>query len=345
MDKKPFKKIHEQIDILEGRGLLIEDEEAAKKTLIRSGYYEVINGYKDAFMIDPTDDKSGFIPGTKFAHIKALFELDQRIGSAVLSSLEIFERNLKQVLAYVVSENIGSDQRKYTNKANFSIGEIHRFKHGSKSDRDILEGQFRFTLKHLQTEPFIHYRNDNGNIPPWIMVKNFSLGNILYWYRLSSTDIRLKVISKLLNLPPELITTADESMQITQSIGDTFDLCLEYRNLAAHGGRVYNHRNNQRALTYTSFLYQADKLGWEHSKTSHTQGKYSSSIGALLIALSRMENTAAYANLASWLYAFVLPYLKSYPEDLDYIFDSLEIRPLIPGKNIKKGLNDFLNKQ
>ena len=40
-DVKPFKTIEEQINILEDRGLIIEDEEFAKKSLSNLNYYRL----------------------------------------------------------------------------------------------------------------------------------------------------------------------------------------------------------------------------------------------------------------------------------------------------------------
>lgn len=48
---KPFKTIKEQIQILKSRNLIFLNEETAKNALSRYGYYEIINGYKDFFLI------------------------------------------------------------------------------------------------------------------------------------------------------------------------------------------------------------------------------------------------------------------------------------------------------
>ena len=40
-DVKPFKTIEEQISILEDRGLIIEDKEYAKKSLVNLNYYRL----------------------------------------------------------------------------------------------------------------------------------------------------------------------------------------------------------------------------------------------------------------------------------------------------------------
>lgn len=42
---KVFKTIDEQITILKQRGLIIDDEEHAKKYLLSQNYYNLINGY------------------------------------------------------------------------------------------------------------------------------------------------------------------------------------------------------------------------------------------------------------------------------------------------------------
>ena len=76
------------------------------KNLERYGYYEIINGYKDNFMIDPSDDKKGFKDNVSFDHIYQLFNVDQQLRAGTIEALEYFEANLRQVVAYTVSKNI-----------------------------------------------------------------------------------------------------------------------------------------------------------------------------------------------------------------------------------------------
>lgn len=72
--KKPFKNIDEQINILtKERNLLISDIEDAKRKLSRYGYYEIVNGYKKHFMVDPSNDAKGFLEGVTFEHMYSLF--------------------------------------------------------------------------------------------------------------------------------------------------------------------------------------------------------------------------------------------------------------------------------
>lgn len=68
--------------------LVFLSEETAKNALSRYGYYEIINGYKDPFLIEKCNDEKGFRDGTTFEHIYALYTLDKDISRDLLRALE-----------------------------------------------------------------------------------------------------------------------------------------------------------------------------------------------------------------------------------------------------------------
>ncbi|MBQ9057652.1 MAG: hypothetical protein IJ125_00530 [Atopobiaceae bacterium] len=53
---KPFRSIDEQIELLQSRG--IETDEKTGSILLREGYYQIINGYKDPFINKDVTKKS-----------------------------------------------------------------------------------------------------------------------------------------------------------------------------------------------------------------------------------------------------------------------------------------------
>lgn len=72
MEDKPFKTVGQQIDLLnEQRNLNIQNMEAAKNALKRYGYYEIINGYKEPFLVDADNDDTGYLSEANFEHIFA----------------------------------------------------------------------------------------------------------------------------------------------------------------------------------------------------------------------------------------------------------------------------------
>ena len=54
MKTKVFKTIDEQVSILQERGMIIDDIDFAKETLIRENYF-FINGYRHLFLKNGTE--------------------------------------------------------------------------------------------------------------------------------------------------------------------------------------------------------------------------------------------------------------------------------------------------
>ena len=108
---KPFKTIEDQVTLLESRG--VECGRGTDATLLREGYYSVINGYKDPFLdagatIAAGDDR--YIPGTRFEDILHLFDFEslyasshrkkRRITSGKLDSVYSRVKNFRNICAH-----------------------------------------------------------------------------------------------------------------------------------------------------------------------------------------------------------------------------------------------------
>jgi len=321
MSEKPFKTIDKQLKILKDRDLVILNENAAKKALQDYGYYEIINGYKYPFLNDSADDEKGYKTSSTFEHIFELYQLDSNIRSSVMSSIEIFENSFKQSLAYSISEYISDEFTTYSKKENYLPGHINS---KGKSDRDFLLNKLN-TIQELDVEPYKHYRTKYNNVPLWILVKGLSLGSTMYLFSLlKDTNIKESVIGRMTGFDPSIISGLDEKFKIKQVFSDSLTLILDYRNLSAHGGRVYNHRSDKHQISVYSPIFYPSSI----SRTKFKNGYSRSSINALLLCLSIMGNKDPYLHLISWLKVWVGQYIKKYPDDLCYLKESMEINNL-----------------
>ena len=79
---KPFMDYNDMISLLRSRGMLIDDEEFAKKTLSNTSYYTLINGNKSAFLKMPNSDN--FIPGTTFEALYTLHNVEKSLNHILL---------------------------------------------------------------------------------------------------------------------------------------------------------------------------------------------------------------------------------------------------------------------
>lgn len=82
LNKKQFLTYDEQITFLEEqKGLIISDKEYARKTLLKIGYFPLINGYKEVFK-ESTNDQ--FQRGTTFEDIYELYSFDNDLRNIFL---------------------------------------------------------------------------------------------------------------------------------------------------------------------------------------------------------------------------------------------------------------------
>lgn len=81
MNKKPqeFLTIEQQIELLKERHLIFNDETAAKFLLLTHDYYEIINGYKQSYIIKTDNHNEIYKPGISFEQIFSLFSFDRAI--------------------------------------------------------------------------------------------------------------------------------------------------------------------------------------------------------------------------------------------------------------------------
>ena len=233
MPKKTFKTIEEQIEILKGKGLIINDVEKTSKILLRENYF-FISGYRHLFMKSKKDDT--FMPGTTFEELYAMFIFDRRVRNIFFFIFLIIENNIKSLISYQLSKKYGYMEKDYLNIKNFSkdpmkIRQVH----------DILnkvKRQIRVNGK--QHTATMHYMNNYGYIPLWILVKVLSFGIVGELFNILDDSDQIE-ISNLYNLDVETLVIY-------------LSILSNYRNLCAHEDILYDHRT-QKYIPDTRYHY------------------------------------------------------------------------------------------
>lgn len=236
MKNKIFKNLDEQIEILLSKGLIINDVNKAKEILLRENYF-FISGYRHLFM---TSNKgSRFIEGTKFEELYAMFLFDRRIRNVMFKYILVVENNLKSIISYQLSKKYGYKEKDYLNPENFvqdsmKIRQVHDVLNKMKRQINV-NGR-----KHTAT---MHYIDNYGYIPMWILVKVLSLGIISELYNILKAEDKM-VIADSYKLEPE-------------TLGIYISLLANFRNLCAHEDILYDHRT-QRSIPNTKYHQQLD---------------------------------------------------------------------------------------
>lgn len=104
MSDKPFLTIDEQVRLLESRGLDVDEDTGP--TLMREGYYSIVNGYKDPFLDTGKSRESGedrYLEGISFSDLYTLFTFDRELRSLTFRYLILAEAKIKTAVAYAFS--------------------------------------------------------------------------------------------------------------------------------------------------------------------------------------------------------------------------------------------------
>jgi len=223
MGRKVFKSLDEQINILKSKNLIIPDIEKATNILLKENYF-FINGYRHLFMY-PGDNR--YITGTTFDELYGMFVFDRRIRNIFFKNILMVENNIKSLFSYELSRKYGYREKEYLNPNNFIQDRTK-----SRQVHDVLnkvKRQIRVNGK--QHTATMHYINNYGYIPLWILVKVLSFGIVSEFYNILVEEDRINLAS--------FYDLDDDDLATYLSI------LSNYRNLCAHEDILYDHRTQK----------------------------------------------------------------------------------------------------
>ena len=224
MKEKIFKTLDEQINILESKGLTIDDVEEAKEILFRENYF-FVSGYRHIFM--KNNEKDHFIKGTTFDELYAMFVFDRMIRNIMFKYILIIENNIKSIISYQMSKKYGYKEKDYLNPKNFTHDPLK-----TRQVRDILDKTRRqLRVNGKQHTATLHYIDNYGYIPMWILVKVLSFGIISELYNILKNEDK-QLIADVYHLDYETLSIY-------------LSLLSNLRNVCAHEEVLYDHRTQR----------------------------------------------------------------------------------------------------
>jgi len=306
MVTKEFKTLNEQIDILREKGLTIKDEEYVKKILLRENYF-FLNGYRHLFLVK----KDNFIPGTRFEELYSLFLFDRSLRNIIFKYLLVIENNLKSITSYVLSKKYGIKEKDYLRNKNFTNEPLKQ-----KQVNDLISKMKRqIRVNGAQHSATLHYSNNYGYIPLWILVKVLSFGIVSELYSILKDDDQ-KEIASIYNID------VDELL-------DYLPILANYRNLCAHEDILYENRT-QKAIN-TTIYHQLLKIKKEDNE--YTKGK--NDLFALIIMLKQLLSKEDFKNM---IYE-----IDHVLETLNYNLVSIKISVVLDRMGFPQNWKDLVN--
>lgn len=218
---KPYLKVDEQIERLQARGLIIDDEEKAAHYLTQIGYYR-LSGYSYAFR-KSTERPDGsikvldnFKEGSRFSDVHALYVFDKRLRMLLLDAIERIEVSLRVAIALELGKHdiIAHLKRKYFN---------------DYAEEKLQKWQNKYSTKVDDSrEEFVkHHKSKEVHLPIWVGTELWDFGMLSNFISLLKDEYKKPIASKYKIPRIELLVSWLHTLN-------------EARNISAHHARLWN---------------------------------------------------------------------------------------------------------
>lgn len=245
LNKKQFLTYDEQITFLEEqKGLIISDKEYARRTLLKIGYFPLINGYKEIFKESNNDQ---FQRGTTFEDIYELYNFDNDLRNIFLKYILVAERNIKSSLSYHFCNEYGDLQSDYLNVNNYDY--TGKKKNVINKMLKIMSGQLRHDSDYVYIR---HYMTIYQYVPLWVLMNVLTIGQLSKIYASQKGRIQIKVCQ-------------DFGPLKVNELGKMLAVMTKFRNVCAHNDRLFDFRTKDALL---------DRNIYERLQISKEKGRY-----------------------------------------------------------------------
>ena len=223
---QPPMTIDEQIENLKNIGLIVENEEYAKKILNDISYFRLIKAYS----INLKSKNGKYCEKVTFEQIVELYLFNANFRQVIFPEIEKVEINVRCRIANYFAEQYGV--LGYLEADNFVNAEYH------KMFLDDIEEEIRRNSK----APFVKNFHDNyegGNLPIYALVEILSFGTLSKFYKNMKNQDK-KAIAKSFGVGYTYFESWLESISYV-------------RNICAHYGRLYNAKLSKTPILYKEY--------------------------------------------------------------------------------------------
>ena len=304
-----YTVVEQQIEKLKQQNLIIDDEKFAKDSLTFFGYSNLIKSYREPYTVIVNGQKT-YRSGVTFEQLHSLYSFDKNLRNAVMAAMLDLEEHIKESAADIIAQAFGVHQDNYLQYRNYQN------KRKSKK-RFTLPGILDTLKKTLDTDknPIYHYKTEHGIVPPWILFKSVYFTTAVNFIDLFKPKEQEKMVDRLYDINE--ISLSINSLK--KLMMDTLFICIEYRNAAAHGERIYNYvcKSSLRSNEIFGEQSQEDIRGFSQ----------------LLFLLSLFKYTRPYNYLAHILEVEVSKHCSCFPQDITYLGQILNMN-IIPRNTV-----------
>ena len=223
---QPPMTIDEQVENLKSIGLIVNDEEYAKKILNDISYFRLVKAYS----LNLKPKNGNYDNKTTFKEIVELYLFNANFRQIIFPEIEKIEINVRCRVANYFAEQYGV--LGYLDAENFAEEEYHT---------EFLE-DIEQEIGRNSKAPFVKNFKENyegGNLPIYALVEVFSFGTLSKFFKNMHNKDK-KAVAKTFGVGYTYIESWLESISYV-------------RNICAHYGRLYNAKLSKTPILYKEY--------------------------------------------------------------------------------------------
>lgn len=235
---KEWKTFEDQLELLRGRGLHVDDDAAALSYLQRIGYYR-LSGYwyplreLDRIASSEASEpvrRDTFMPGSRFKDVVRLYVFDKKLRLLALDALERIELAVRVDVAYLLGKHDAcAHENANCLHGNFSKRPIKSGRDRGRTQHEVWLEKYQSLLHRSRKAPFVehHQAKYGGRLPVWVAIELWDFG--LLSHLLSG-----------LRYEDQQIIAARYGAESGKTFAGWFRSLNFIRNVSAHHGRLWN---------------------------------------------------------------------------------------------------------
>lgn len=203
---RPFNSYKEQINKLRDRGMNIDSYLLAVEILKTHGYYNLINGYKDDFLVNQdSNDEDHYKPGTTLVDLVYEKRVETDLQNILFKYTLMAESRFKEAMAQTISREIGVSSDDYLN---------FKFYRNPPKAKNILN-YIKKNYLNTKDNPTYYYSTNHNHVPAWILLDNVTLGSSRMWFSIFKKNMTHSVAKDILPIKNNIFEENTEHSQIS----------------------------------------------------------------------------------------------------------------------------------
>lgn len=231
MSEHPYTSVTDLVSLAASKHNVSSLNQISSEYFLKTfSYYTLINGYQKA-LENPTGSEY-FSDGFTIENL-SLFQLNESLlASNIFWLILSVEKKFKTLLQDEVAKRFGISHVEYLSSMHYNNHGKLRKSSVVKQLRAVATGYYdlKATSQYKNDHPsksIIKYRKE-GNVPPWILVNDLTLGESIKWFDIMDSTSRRNIVSNF------NIKLSDPEKDI-EFFSMALDLIRQFRNGLAHG--------------------------------------------------------------------------------------------------------------